>query len=414
MEMYNLSPYQKLCVQSAREKSDAGWVSFVFDVEGSPLDQDAFCEALTLCLNAHEVNSLRLTERDGRCVLVPAKDRLSAVSLSCDDFDSAMTYLIDQYRELELFDQPLFQTYLVRYEKDHYIFAILAHHAIFDAEGFQIIIEQWRAALAGKPIPRQEIPFSDYLCWSNQQETKQEHLDYWKENLPLIESVQTRSEQPANSDPGPLIVLSPEQTRKFERCARKHRTSSRVLLMILFADELCERLSSPHVIVSVPVSHRKTNRQFKNTIGCCLDYTPVPFYRHTSLEEATRQAHRQLKEATRHSVPMAELVKELGLHWGANPNPLARFMFNPQPSTPKLAPFGLEEPEETLDFVRIRAPLAWPPGEASSERHECTIASAIYRGKLRFRLSHRLDFMTPEEAEQMTTDIHRRALEIIL
>lgn len=111
-------------------------------------------------------------------------------------------------RPFALSQQPPVRAMLAKLDTGRHAFVLVLHHIVGDRWSVGILMKEvaalYHAYVNGLPSPLTALPiqFGDYAAWQRQQETSDQHLDYWRTKLdgapPLLELPTDRPRPPVN------------------------------------------------------------------------------------------------------------------------------------------------------------------------------------------------------------------------
>ncbi|HEV7745452.1 MAG TPA: amino acid adenylation domain-containing protein [Pyrinomonadaceae bacterium] len=252
-----------------------------------PLNFEALQRALLEIMQRHEALRTRFISASGRPVQVV--DQTTGVDLETTDLtgipeverDSAVnSFLRQAARGFDLQRGPLFRAHLLRLADDHHILIITMHHIVSDGWSVGVFIRElqhlYEAFAQGTPIalPNLPVQYVDYAIWQREYlkgEILDQHLNYWKERLADLNSLNLRVEE--QSEPFASGAAAIESLELSEQLSAQLRTLSRregatlfMTLLAAFKLVLARRCGQEDIAIGTPIAGRLLP-EWENLIG---------------------------------------------------------------------------------------------------------------------------------------------------
>ncbi|MFD8790743.1 D-alanine--poly(phosphoribitol) ligase subunit DltA [Streptomyces vinaceus] len=320
------------------------------------LSAETLATAFADVVGHHRTLRARFDRADGSIVLrIREAEDYALARLDLPGLDLAGAERILNTRLSRPFDLetgPLLDAAVITAADDRHYLAMAIHHAIFDGTSEELFIADLRTAyearLAGR-APRWDtdgIGFLRHL--SSTRPPGAESTAFWVRHLsgaPALHALPLDGERPesltAHEGAALHTVLSAETTALVTELARRHRTTTFVVLNTLVALFVSFLSGEDDIVIGSPVDCRQTQDD-GSAVGM---YVNTVALRHrldwnSPVEAAIVRAKEFFRDAVDHmTVPFDQLVQELNPQRLAGANPVFQIMLALQPEGSETFPF---------------------------------------------------------------------------
>ncbi|MCB0606743.1 MAG: amino acid adenylation domain-containing protein, partial [Lewinella sp.] len=249
-----------------------------YKLEG-PLDVQALEKSLQAIVRRYEILRTVFVSRDGGVVqlILPAEsvqkqmevEDFTGLPAQADHIETLLSAM--QEAPLDLETGPLFQTRLLKLEKDRHLLLVKVHHLIFDDWSMERIAGEilalYEAFIQGRPdpLPPLSLQFRDYAVWSNNRLDAQrltDLKDFWmgqlSGELPVLEMPLDFPRPAVKTYNGGSFyrLLESDQVDRIRLLCRRHKCSEFMLFMAALNGLLYRYSGQNDIIVGVPVAGR--------------------------------------------------------------------------------------------------------------------------------------------------------------
>ncbi|GJM10921.1 MAG: hypothetical protein DHS20C11_31970 [Lysobacteraceae bacterium] len=273
----------------------------------------------------------------------------------------------------DLHQDQLVRAMLMRLSKDRWVLAISTHHLVSDGWSQSVLrqdlIALYRAQInLGPTLPPLRFQFADYDAWQREQmqgEQRDQHLQYWTNQLSALLPCRLPSDQPDRTQPRHLgaqlpLKISPRRTSQLRRLAQTSNATLFQTLLTVLMIELARATGQQDVVVGTDIANR-TCPNSDELIGLLVNQLVL---RHTiepsiSFADTLRRVRQTAIDAyARPWLPFADLVGALNPKRVAGRNPLFQIMFVQQEPPPQqiqldrlaITPKALSVPSAPFDL----------------------------------------------------------------
>ena len=319
-----------------------------------PIDLPVFQQTLTEIARRHEVlRTCFRVHQDGlpvQAVALPAPVELALASLEHlppnERQSQARRLALEASRTpFDLAAGPLWQSRLIRLDRDDHLWLLTMHHAISDGWSMEIFFREfstlYRAFGAGQPSPLAELPiqFGDFAAWQRQEmesETLARQRDYWRHQLrgapPVLKlpADRPRPDRPSFRSGQQTCVLALDLVRALRSLGQQEGVTLFVLLLTVF-QTLLQRLTGQDDLVVGTPSAGRNREETVGMIGFFVN-TLVVRTRLTAEQPFRAALHRTwdvVFQAFAHQeLPFDRLVEELQPERSLSHSPVFQVFFN--------------------------------------------------------------------------------------
>lgn len=361
-----------------------------------PLDEQALRAALTAVAERHEVLRWRIPDADG--VPYAVLDPVAPVPLPVTDLSGLPP--AERERELaaqlaaeaggrfRLASDALWRHRLFRLGEDEHVWAVTAHHAVFDGWSQAMLYDDLATAYAGTALPPLPATYGDYVAWRAERREQRADADlaWWTSHLdgaPTVLEVPGDRPRPAEQTyPAGYCGtwLDTDTTADLHRFAREHGATPSAVLLAAFGLVLASWAGQDELVLGTPAVDRR-HPDFEPMVGFFVDITPLRLRTDpgVSFAEHVRAARDELIAALAHpEAPLERLVQAFGLGGQTVRSPLVQVLFNV---------FNFAAPR--LDLKGLAGePVPVPaPGSA----FDLTLYGVEHDGRMRLEIVHNSD-----------------------
>ncbi len=302
-----------------------------------PLVVDAWGRAVDALVERHEALRTRLVSGpDGlplQLVDSPRRDGVELVDVSVFPLDEREGRLqefasAEALRPFVLAEGPLFRLHLVKLADDEHFLLMVVHHTIFDGWSFEVMRRDlaalYHAELAGEPagLPELPIQFGDYALWERERlqgETLERMVDYWRNTLHGLETVQMPTDRPrpalATFDGGlERVRMGGSDLLDGLRALGRQEGTTPFAILLAALQVLLRRYSGQDDIVVGTASANRTRAELAPLIGFLVNTLPIrtDLSGDPSFREVLKQVNDNSVAAYAHQdLPFAKLVDAL-------------------------------------------------------------------------------------------------------
>ncbi len=321
-----------------------------------PLDRSVLGRCLNEIVQRHEIWRSAFPMIDGKPVQrVEANVRvplpfvdLSQLPAQERDAEAVRIASEDARRPFDLNVAPAFRVRLVRCAEDYHRIYLTVHHLIFDGVSiYRVLIRElsalYNAFSAGRPspLPELEVQYGDYSAWKQRNVASGSHaahLDYWRETLANLPSLDLPADRPRPPEPtfhgGMETCTIPAQLMDaLKELGRSEGATPYMTLLAVF-EVLLYRYSGQDEIVLGGATNTRTKPEFEPLLGYFLN--TVVFRTHAAADLSFRQFLGRVKStvlgALAHSeIPFDEIVRGLAPKRDSSRHPLFQVLFSMRP-----------------------------------------------------------------------------------
>ncbi|MBB5873565.1 hypothetical protein F4553_006999 [Allocatelliglobosispora scoriae] len=299
-----------------------------------PLDVEAWRAAVDLVVDRHESLRTNFVLRDAepvQVVLPPAGIETDLVDMSAlppDEREARTADLVGArtHMLLDLAEDPLVSSSLVRLADDHHVWCFTMHHIIADGASLRIVGREVRAAYLSlvegthpADLPKLELQYGDFAVWESEQDQAAD-LAYWHDRLAGTPQLDLPTDHPrpaekAASSEEVIHHIGPELATGVVELARRSRCTPYMLLLAALTVLLRERSGQDDFCVGTPVGGRVRAEfepvvgLFANTLALRTDLSGDP----TFAELLTRTRSTVIGGLQRQAVPLGRVLAALAV-----------------------------------------------------------------------------------------------------
>lgn len=216
------------------------------------------------------------------------------------------------------------------------------HHIAFDGGSAKTFSNDFMAALQGKKLLKDHLDLSD-LCEELNHPDKEAGLHFYRKlfegGVPVNDMPVRNGKRPKihpNADREIRVSMSPEDTRKVGRIAKRHGMSEFELTFSVIAMTVAKYCDSDDVVLGIPTNLRPADAS--DVIGMFVNTAPVRVKvpRNGSVNDYLSGIRESVREATYgSSIPFADLVSEFAPVRDTSRSPIfdvsVNYMWTPDP-----------------------------------------------------------------------------------
>ncbi|MBW4583715.1 non-ribosomal peptide synthetase [Aetokthonos hydrillicola Thurmond2011] len=252
---------------------------------------------------------------------------------------------------------PLWRTKLLQIKEEEYALLLTIHHIIFDGWSVGVLIGEvgslYEAVLDQKlaSLPELPIQYVDYALWQKQKiqgEFLNSQLDYWKQQLAGISSLQLPTDCPfssvQNTEGGGVLTLEFPETlsHALKQLSHREQTTLNMTMLAAFFALLGRYTQQDDVAVGSVIANRNHREVesligfFVNTLVLRSDLSDNPPF-----SELLKRVRKTTLEAYEHrEMPFDLLVEKLQPERDLSRNPLVQVGFAFQNAPTPVSQFG--------------------------------------------------------------------------
>ncbi|SPB17997.1 non-ribosomal peptide synthetase [Caballeronia novacaledonica] len=321
------------------------------------LDRDALRAALAMLVARHDSLRTRFTER-GDMPMQRVSD-LADYGWSVLDFADVPADVRDERiaaalrsiarAPFALEQGPLLRVTLICLGADEHLLQFVVHHIVSDAWSVQIMIDEFAQTYAmardgrASPLPALPGQYADYASWQRDayaQARIDDDLAFWRTRLAGNEP---QAMLPFDRMPGGKrsqdggrvsIALASRARDRVRETARRHRTTTFVVLLAAFDVLLARYGGSEDVRVGVPVAGRERG-EMQSVIGFFVNTLVIrgELAGLRTIDDLLAHVRERVLEAQAHqTAPFSRVVDALSPGRSLTQTPLFNVMFNFEPA----------------------------------------------------------------------------------
>lgn len=247
-------------------------------------------------------------------------------------------------RPFDLSQGPLLRVTLFQLAPEHYVFALVIHHSIFDGWSLDIFLYEmtalYQAFVVGNPSPLPELSmqYRDFAQWQRQWlqgEHYTQQLAYWKQRLgsqpPLLELPLDKPRPALQTYHGAThhFTITDEVTQALRQLCHQENVTLFMLLLAAFQVLLHLYSEQNDIVVGTPVANRE-RRAVEDLIGFFVNMLVIrtDVSGHPSFRELLGQVRETVLAAHEHqALPFDKLVEEMHIERDPSRSPLFQVMF---------------------------------------------------------------------------------------
>ncbi|MEV4410411.1 condensation domain-containing protein [Catellatospora sp. NPDC049609] len=322
-----------------------------------PLDVPAWESAVSAVVDRHESLRTGFVLRDGepvQVVMPPAglgTELIDLRDLPPEQRDARTAELMRArtHRLLDLTEDPLVGSCLLRLADDHHVWCFTMHHLLADGASLRIVGREIRAAYlaalegAVPDLPKLDLQYGDFAQWQAEQDQAAD-LAYWCERLAGAPSLELPTDLPRPEEKSAhsaehIHQMGPELAAGVVELSRKARCTPFMVLLTALQVLLRERGGQDDFCVGTPVAGRVRAEfepvvgLFANTLALRADLSGDPTF--TDLLRRTRTT--VIGGLQRQSVPLGRIIATLGVARDPGRTQLFDVVFSMRNDNPVLA-----------------------------------------------------------------------------
>uniref|UniRef100_UPI0035AF4328 amino acid adenylation domain-containing protein n=1 Tax=Aquabacterium sp. TaxID=1872578 RepID=UPI0035AF4328 len=263
--------------------------------------------------------------------------------------------IIDQ--PIDISKAPLFRVALYRMAPDEHVFLFMPHHIIWDGWSFDLLYEEmaalYPAALQGTTaaLPLPAVSYVDFAHWQQawmDSETCKTQVTYWKQRYASITPPRAlptdRPRKPGMTGVGAVewVHVDAPLTERLRQLGLERGVTVNMLVMAVYAAMLGQALSSPSLVMGVPVRGRLSG-EVDGVMGFFNNLLPVHLNLDTgaTLSQCLSSIKRELLDAMAHQdVPFERLAIEPEIARHASKAGLYQSLYSFQDARARLRHWG--------------------------------------------------------------------------
>ena len=265
--------------------------------------------------------------------------------LSESDRQATVRTMIEEegLRPFDLVHGPVLRTILLQLSEQEYVFLLVMHHIVSDGWSLGIFCRElascYEALSLNQPISLPRLPFqyADFAKWQKEwlkDETLEQQLEYWREQLANLPSVQLPTDYArsvGSASMGKLCEISIDKglTDELYSLSYKEGTTLAITLLAAFQVLLARYTGEVDISVGSPIANRNHPEiegligLFVNSLVMRTDLSGDPSFR----EVLARVQQVSLKAYEHQDLPFEKLVEVLQPDRDLNQNPLFQVLF---------------------------------------------------------------------------------------
>ena len=268
---------QRLWIMSELEPDSSIYnMAGAIQLDGN-LNLAALQHSLNQVLQRHDVLRSCFVEAEQR-IIPNAELNLKPLDLSQqpDLFDSTVQHFI--HTPFNLSQDLPFRVLLLKFNEQQHRLVLVLHHIVADRWSVSLLMQEvaafYSSFVQGIPtqLPELSIQYADFAYWQRQQNTAEQHLNYWQKKLhnaaPLLELPTDRARPPIQSYRGATLSVefSPALSLGLNVLAKQQNVTLFMLMAAAFSVLLSRYSHHKDLTIGYPVAGRNVS-QLNNLIG---------------------------------------------------------------------------------------------------------------------------------------------------
>ncbi|HET8841977.1 MAG TPA: amino acid adenylation domain-containing protein, partial [Ktedonobacteraceae bacterium] len=320
------------------------------------LNRAAFDRALIMIMQRHETLRTTFPVREGQPIQLIAAEPITQLiildlsALPQQEHEIVAQQLVQQEAKqpFDLVHGPLLRCSLIQLAPEHQILLLSLHHIISDGWSSGILLRElvksYTSLQQGEAVALPELPvqYADYALWQRewlQGAVLQQQLDYWKQNLAGLQSLELPTDHPRpaiQTYQGALMHrwLSVELKQRVHALSQRAGVTSFMTLLAAFQVLLARYSGQYDIAVGTPIANRRREEIedligfFANTQVLRTDLSGNPSF--IDLLERVRVV--ALGAYMHQDVPFEQVVEAVQPQRDLSRTPLFQVMFSTQPA----------------------------------------------------------------------------------
>lgn len=306
-------------------------IPVVLSVVGE-LNPEILAQCLTEIVRRHEALRTTFTEVDASPIQVirpPEPVNLTVYDLRSLPEDRAQQIREEEAcRPINLETGPLLRGALLQLKDDVNEIVLTVHHICFDGWSTAVLLEELKVLYADfsagcePQLPDLPLQYADYAIWQNQifqEETLENHLGYWREQLKdepaplLLPADYPRPEKQTYRGRRVSLRLSRDLVSALQQLSRRENASLFMTMFAAFNVLLYRYTGQMDIVTGVPIANR-TRPEIKSLIGFFVNTIPLRVNLSgspTFLNLLARVRQAALGAFAHQEVPLEKLVEHL-------------------------------------------------------------------------------------------------------
>ncbi|MGB1015302.1 MAG: condensation domain-containing protein, partial [Nannocystaceae bacterium] len=244
------------------------------------------------------------------------------------------------HRPFVLEQAPLVHAQILQVAADEHVFVLVIHHIVADGWSLGVIERElsalYAAELAGHPAPLPPLPiqYADFSRWQaarTDDDSANEHLDFWRKTLADAPSLELPTDRPRPSVESfrgdhHTFVLDPSLTQGLHQVSREAGVTLFVTLLAAYNILLSRYAETEDVSIATGTANRR-HPALNGQIGFFVDTLIVrtKLNGNPTVGELLGRVHDAVLAATEHEdLPFERVVDELRPNRSLDRNPLAQ------------------------------------------------------------------------------------------
>ncbi|WP_249317266.1 non-ribosomal peptide synthetase [Gehongia tenuis] len=301
-----------------------------FRMQGS-LDREVLEKAFRRLIDEEPIfrTAFRLEENELRQVVLDSVP--FDVNILSGTYDEAVRAFV---RPFDLSAPPLIRAALWRDSEGDVLFMDI-HHIVSDGLSSALVTQRLNDLLAGRSVKRR-LNYLDYACWRTEHGRKPEKLNYWKEALRDVPSLELPLDHPRPKTPDGrgrkrAFHLDKEKTEDLLVYCKKRQISLFSLLMGTFGILLSRVSGNGDFAVGTPVAGRG-HSELQDMLGLFIQTLPLRLCPKGDVEEYLAGTHRRVIAMLDHQdVSLDDVMTAAGVRRSFGQNVLYNTLFSLRP-----------------------------------------------------------------------------------
>ncbi|MGC7096249.1 amino acid adenylation domain-containing protein [Amycolatopsis lurida] len=297
-----------------------------------PLDVDALASAIRALADAHEALRTAFPATDGRPVRAlidtPIPIRTTTAT-SPGEVDAILK--AEAAFQFDLATGPLARATIITIDQGEHVLALVFHHSIVDGSSIGVLLDDLRAAYAGRTLPERRLGAADYAAWQHELDHSGA-LDYWRERLadlpPVPDLPADGPRAPGSAGAAHHFTVPASITGPLATLAAAEGATPFMGLLAGYAALLSRYTGHDDLVLTMPVTDR-ARPELEDVIGLLLNTVVLRLDTTGTYRELLHRVRDAVLAAYEHrTLPFDRLVGELGLDGPA----LTRYSVTVDPS----------------------------------------------------------------------------------
>lgn len=282
------------------------------------IDADRLRIALENVIQRHEALQTRFVWSKGDIAGILSNEPLQFTKIDVKDAGSADKLINSFAKPFDLAKSPLIRALFININNNRSVLVLDKHHIACDGLSEEILIRDVCAFYEGRVPSRQEMRFTDYVCWQHSQKEKREEAlnIFWKNHLngrkplPTIPPDFVRSMKPSLSGGCITGMISEKETSELKQFSAQHGITLFTVFFGLYYHVLKTHTGNDDIPILTYTAGRPLH-SLQNTVGMFVNTIPVRIRKsEENFAEQLQSIRHTLGEVLEHQdYPLRKILK---------------------------------------------------------------------------------------------------------